>query len=63
MDIKDIRVQDGLRRDLESKLMMAVFDAIEGGLNADNAQKAVQSLWDQDQRLGRERQVAARSYI
>lgn len=61
-DLVDVRVQDRLRRDLESKLMMAVFDAIENGLNPDFAQKAVQSVWQQEQRCAETRKAFARTY-
>lgn len=62
MELQDKRVQDGLRRELDAKLRMAVFDAIEGGLNPDLAFKAVQSVFESEKQYAESRRLLAISY-
>jgi len=58
----DIRTQDRLRRALEIKLGQTVIDAVEAGLQPQNAFKAVEGIWLQEARLDEQRKRAERSY-
>lgn len=61
-ELSDIRVQRQLQRTLTVTLMDAVAAAVEFGLHPDNAAKAVQEVWESEQRLGRDRKAVARTY-
>jgi hypothetical protein len=59
----DIRVQDQLQRSLVVALTDTIAAAIEcGGLQPDNAFKAVQEVWESEKRLADSRKAAARTY-
>lgn len=62
MDINDIRTQDRLRRELAIKLGQAVTEAVEAGLQSDEALKATAEIYWQEVRLQKSRQAAALSY-
>jgi hypothetical protein len=59
----DVRIQDHLKRSLVTTLTDAIAAAIEcGGLNPDNALKAVQEVLESEQRLAETRKAFARTY-
>ena len=61
-DLCDIRVQDRLRRELSIVLGQAVIDAIESGLQPDSAMKAVEEVYQQEQRCAETRKAFERTY-
>lgn len=61
-DLADIRIQKQLQRSLTVTLMDAIAAAVEFGLDPDNATKAVQEVWDSEQRLAQSRKALARTY-
>lgn len=59
----DVRIQAQLQRSLVITLTDMIAAAIEcGGLNPDNALKAVQQVWESEQRLAKGRQALDRTY-
>lgn len=50
-ELSDIRVQRQLQRSLTVTLMDSIAAAVEFGLHPDNAAKAVQEVWESEQRL------------
>lgn len=61
-ELSDIRIQRQLQRSLTVTLMDAISAAIEFGLHPDNATRAVQEVWDSEQRLEQSRRADARTY-
>ena len=60
----DVRIQSYLQRSLVVTLTDAIAAAIEhGGLKPDNALKAVQEVWESEQRLAETRKAFARTYV
>lgn len=59
----DVRIQAHLQRSLVITLTDAIAAAIEcGGLNPDNALKAVKEVLESEQRLAETRKAFARTY-
>jgi hypothetical protein len=63
MDLSDIRIQAQLKRSLVVALTDTIAAAIEaGGLQPENAFKAVQEVWESEKRLEESRKAFARTY-
>ncbi len=62
-DLIDIRVQDRLRRDLAIKLGQTVIDAIEAGLQSENAMKAIEEIYNGEKCCQETRQAFARTHF
>jgi hypothetical protein len=62
-ELADIRIQAQLKRSLAIALTDTIAAAIEcGGLNPDNALKAVQEVLASEQRLAETRKAFSRTY-
>lgn len=63
MDMMDVRVQAQLQRSLVVTLTDMIAAAIEcGGLDPDNALKAVQQVYESEQSLAETRRAFERTY-